>query len=68
MRVQCHNVVNGFCAANSISRRYPANPTGAGGNPQTQNFLGFVASNPSHLSKTAKGGASPRWAARRRST
>src|ERR1700730_2006996 len=27
MREQCHNVVNGFPATDSFSRRYPANPT-----------------------------------------
>jgi hypothetical protein len=27
--IRCHNVVNGFGAANSISRRYPANSAGA---------------------------------------
>jgi hypothetical protein len=30
--VQCHNVVNGFGATNSFSRRDPANPTGASRN------------------------------------
>ena len=30
MRVQCHNVVNGFDAANSFSRCHPPNPPGAG--------------------------------------
>jgi hypothetical protein len=29
MQVQCHNAVNGFGAANSESRHYPANPKGA---------------------------------------
>jgi transposase len=29
MRVQCHNAVNGFGAANSLSRRHPGNPTSA---------------------------------------
>src|SRR5882762_7848426 len=27
MRVRCHNAVNGFGAANSVPRLYPANPT-----------------------------------------
>ena len=38
-KAKCHNVVNGFGAANSFARRYPANPTGADRHNRMDEYL-----------------------------